>query len=153
MFRLIFLVGILSQPAICGSLANPNLYCGHLGERNRISERLECAVGPHQYSLETYPFDLSNYYVEDVSGKKVDGVLTRDAYTITFVAKKPFSPGQKYRLKIDLTTLNKGKKTKLRLSWNKKSSGLNSFCFEGQETIEDTGYENRPDRGCVPAKP
>lgn len=147
---LLFAIGCL--PAF-SELANPSLYCGHFGSRNRITERLECAVGPHQYSLEAYPFDLSNYYVEEVGGNKVEGVLTRDAYTITFVAKKPFTAKKKYRLKINLTALNREKKIKLQLSWNKKNTGIRHFCFEGMETLEDSGYENRPERDQCQAKP
>ncbi len=130
------------------------MYCGHFGERNRLGDRLECAVGPHQKSLEPYSFSPKNYYVEDLAGKKVEGILSRDAYTITFVAKQPFTEKKKYRLRIDLSSLNKGQKTKLRLSWDKKISGLGTFCFEGMETIPSEGsYSNGAERGnCGPQK-
>lgn len=158
MLRLLSLVLFLNSFPIAVSLAyelgNPLLYCGHFGSRNRVGDRLECAVGPNQHSLEPYPFDRSNFYVEDETGQKIDGLVTRDGYTVAFVAKQLFVAKRKYKLQINLSSLNRGQKRTLRLTWDRHLNGTRSFCFEGMETIEDTGtYSNRPERGnCAPKK-
>lgn len=111
MTRLCLLVLSFAPCVYSQSLTGPSLYCGHLGERNRIGDRLECAVGPHQPPLERYPFSLDNFYVVDEHGTKVEGVITRDAYTVTFVAKSLFVAKRKYKLVIDLDALNRKQKT------------------------------------------